>query len=238
MDDMCVGTGDSPEEHAKHRKIVHELLDLFEQHSYFLKLSKCTFETCEIEFLGFKIGNGVAQIDQSKMDGLREWPRTLSTVKEVRQVLGVLGYQRPFIKDFAALARPLTTLTKKDTPFIWTQECQNALDALITCVTDDPKLVAPDPEKQYEMETDASNFALGAILFQKDERGKRQAVGFASRTLTAMERNYDIWDKEFMGLIFGLTKWQHYPMCTKEPVLAYVDHTNLAYYRHPQQINR
>jgi hypothetical protein len=81
------------------------------------------------------------------MDGLREWPRTLSTVKEVRQVLGVLGYQRPFIKDFAALAQPLTALTKKDTPFIWTQECRNALDALITRVTDDPKLVAPDPEK-------------------------------------------------------------------------------------------
>jgi hypothetical protein len=123
MDDMCVGTGDSPKELAKHRKIVHELLDLFEQHSYFLKLSKFVFEACEIEFLGFKIGNGVARIDQSKMDRLREWPRTLSMVKEVRQVLGILGYQRPFIKDFAALARPLTALTKKETPFIWTQEC-------------------------------------------------------------------------------------------------------------------
>jgi hypothetical protein len=99
-------------------------------------------------------------------------------------------------------------LTKKDTLFIWTQECWNALDALITHVTDDPKLVAPDPEKQYKMETDASNFALGAILFQKDERGKHRAVGFALCTLTAMERNYDIWDKEFMGLIFGLTKWR------------------------------
>jgi hypothetical protein len=88
------------------------------------------------------------------------------------------------------------------------------------------------------METDASNFALGAILFQKDERGKRQAVGFASRMLTATERNYNIWDKEFMGLIFGLTKWQHYLMCTKEPVLAYMDHANLAYYHHPQKINQ
>jgi hypothetical protein len=104
MDNMCIGTGDSPEELTKHRQIVHELLNLFKKHSYFLKLSKCVFHTCEIEFLGFKIGHGVAGIDQSKMDSLHEWPRTLSTVKEVRQVLGVLGYQRPFIKDFAALA--------------------------------------------------------------------------------------------------------------------------------------
>jgi hypothetical protein len=238
MDDMCVGTGDSPEELAKHRQIVHKLLELFKQHSYFLKLSKCVFEAREIEFLGFKIGYGVARIDQSKMDGLREWPRTLSTVKEVRQVLDVLGYQRPFIKDFAALTRPLTALTKKNASFIWTRECRNTLDTLITHVTNDPKLVAPDLEKQYEMETDASNFALGAILFQKDEQGKRQAVGFASCTLTATERNYDIWDKEFMRLIFGLNKWRHYLMCTKEPVLAYVDHANLAYYCHPQKINQ
>jgi len=93
MDDMCIGTGDTPEELAKHRQIVHELLELFEKHSYFLKLSKCVFEAKEIEFLRFRVGYGVASIDQSKMDGLRNWPRTLSTVKEIHQVLGMLGYQ-------------------------------------------------------------------------------------------------------------------------------------------------
>jgi len=63
-------------------------------------------------------------------------------------------------------------------------------------------------------------------------------VGYVSQTLSAPEQNYDIWDKEFLGLIFGLTKWRHHLMCTKEPVLAFVDHANLAYYRHPQKINR
>ena len=94
------------------------------------------------------------------------------------------------------------------------------------------------PNKQFELETDALNFTLGAILFQCDEWGKRQAVGYTSRTLSVPEQNYNIWDKEFLGLIFGLTKWQHHLMCTKEPVLAFVDHANLAYYRHPQKINR
>jgi hypothetical protein len=56
--------------------------------------------------------------------------------------------------------------------------------------------------------------------------------------LMETECNYDIWDKEFLGLIFRLTKWQHYLMCTKEPILAFVDHANLAYYQHPQKINR
>jgi len=103
MDDMCISTGDTPEEIAKHRQIVHELLELFEKHCYFLKLSKCVFEAKEIEFLRFCVGCRVASIDQSKMDGLRNWPRTLSTVKEICQVLGVLGYQRPFIQNFAKI---------------------------------------------------------------------------------------------------------------------------------------
>jgi len=93
MNDMCIGTGNTPEELAKHRQIIHKLLELFKKHSYFLKLSKCVFEAKEIEFLGFRVGYRVASIDQSKMDGLCNWPRTLSTVKEIHQVLGMLGYQ-------------------------------------------------------------------------------------------------------------------------------------------------
>ena len=151
--------------------------------------------------------------------------------------MGILGYQRPFIQGFAELAKPLTHLTKKGVPFNWTQECRDALDKLITKVTDDPELTAPDPTRQFELETDVSNFTLGAVLFQKDDRGKCRAIGYASKTLNAAKRNYDIWDKEFLGLIFGLTKWRHHLICTKELVLAFVDHANLAYYRHPQKIN-
>jgi len=109
---------------------------------------------------------------------------------------------------------------------------------LITKVTEDPKIITLNPDKQFELETDASNFALEAILFPCNKRGKWRAVGYASRTLTAPKRNYDIWDKEFLGLIFRLIKWWHYLMCTKEPVLAFVNHANLAYYRHPQKINQ
>jgi len=67
----------------------------------------------------------------------------------------------------------------------------------------------PDNGKPFELETDASAYAIGAALFQKDERGKRKAIGYASKTLTETERNYDVWDQEFLGLIFGLTYWRH-----------------------------
>ena len=74
MDDMVIGTGDSPEEIEKYRRIVCKVLDLFQKHSYFLKLKKCVFKTKEIMFLGYKIGNGVAKIEETKMDRLHNWP--------------------------------------------------------------------------------------------------------------------------------------------------------------------
>ena len=83
-------------------------------------------------------------IDPKKVDGLHNWPRTLSTIKEVRSVLGVLGYQRPFIPHYADIARPLTALTKKNTLFEWTTECRTALNTLISAVTEGPTLAQPD----------------------------------------------------------------------------------------------
>jgi hypothetical protein len=142
MDDVCIMTDDSEEGRALHRKIVHEFLNCLERHSYFLKVSKCQFKQTSINFLGYTVKNGVACIDPTKISGLRSWPRTLKTVKEVRQVLGVLGYQQPFIRDLAKLARPLTALTKKGQPFIWTEECRQSLDTLIEQVCDDPELTA------------------------------------------------------------------------------------------------
>jgi hypothetical protein len=112
------------------------------------------------------------------------------------------------------------------------------LDALIKQVTQDPVLVAPNEDKPFELEIDASAYAVGVALFQKDERGKRKAIGYASKTLIAAERNYDIWDRVFLGLIFGLTHWRHLLSGIKHPVKVFIDHANLLHYRHPQKVNR
>jgi len=238
MDDVAIGTNASPEGRNLHKQIVHEFLDTLEQHSYFLKASKCEFEKEEMEFLGFRVGGGTVRIDPSKLGGIANWPRELKSVKEVRQILGVLGYQRAFIQDYARLAKPLNDLLKKGVKFIWTEECTTALNALIKQITEDPVLVAPNSDEPFELETDASAYAVGAVLFQKDERGKRRAIGYASKTLNSAERNYDIWDREFLGLIFGLTYWRHLLSGTRHPVKVFVDHANLLHYRHPQKVNR
>jgi hypothetical protein len=238
MDDVAIGTDNTPAGQRLHAEIVHKFLDVLALHSYFLKVSKCEFEKDEVEFLGFRLGKGSVRIDPSKIGGIADWPRELKSVKEVRQILGVLGYQRAFIQDYARLAKPLHALLKKGVKFFWTPECKQALDGLISQVTQDPVLVAPNGHEPFELETDASAYAIGAALFQKDERGKRRAVGYASRTLTAAERNYDIWDREFLGVIFGLTYWRHLLSGTKHPIKVFTDHANLLHYRHPQKVNR
>jgi hypothetical protein len=110
---------------------------------------------------------------------------------------------------------------------------QTSTGWLINQVAQEPVLVAPNEDEPFKLETDALSYAIGAALFQKDERGKRRAIRYASKTLIAVERNYNIWDQEFLGLIFGLTHWRHLLSGTKQPVKVFEDHANLLYYRHP-----
>jgi hypothetical protein len=98
-----------------------------EAESFFLKPSKCKFKRSSIDYLGIVVSNGAISIDPTKRDGLATWPEQLSMVKQVRSTLGVFGYQRPFIRGFANIAKPLTELTKKDTPFLWSPQCTDAI---------------------------------------------------------------------------------------------------------------
>ena len=191
----------------QHQQIVGELLDIFQQNSYFLRPTKCKFEVSRIECLGLVVDGNTLSIDPKKADGLHNWPRTLSTVKEVRSILGVLGYQQPFIPHYANIARPLTALTKKNHPFSWTPECHDALNTLIEAVASGPTLAQPDLTLPFFLQVDVSAYTTGAILTQKDTRGKHRAVGFLSKTFNKAERNYNIHDRELLAVFRALTHW-------------------------------
>ena len=90
MDDILIATDDDL---SLHRRIVHDVLDLLERESFFLKPSKCKFKRSSIDYLGIVVSNGAISIDPTKRDGLATWPEQLSTVKQVRSTLGVFGYQ-------------------------------------------------------------------------------------------------------------------------------------------------
>ena len=166
---------------------MHKFLNLMEDLSYFLKLSKCEFEHTTIKFLGWLITREGIMVDPSKAAGLAEWPRRLQNVKEVHWTLGILGYQRPFIRGYVDLARPLTELTKKGVPFKWEDKHQDSLDQLIRKVTTTPVLACPNPERQFFLKANVLSFTLGAVLFQKEGMGQWCDVAYFSKALSAME---------------------------------------------------
>jgi Reverse transcriptase (RNA-dependent DNA polymerase)/RNase H-like domain found in reverse transcriptase len=168
MDDILIATAKN---YALHRQLVHEVLDLLEKESFFLKLAKCKFEQESIDYLGIVVTKGTVQINPTKQNRLAAWPRRLTSVKQVHSTLGVLGYQRPFIRGFVQLARLLTQLLKKDRKFEWTDECTTALNELIDIVTSDPVLHRPNYDLPFTLEVDASQYAMGAILYQPNDKG-------------------------------------------------------------------
>ena len=176
-------------------------------------------------------------INPAKVKGLAEWLRELKNIKEIHKVLGVLGYQHPFIPNFAHFAWPLMDLLKKDTPFKWTPECHTSLDMLIDIITLSPVLVAPNQECQFELEVDASQFAIEAILWQQDPANPKKlwACGYYSSTLSHAEWNYKVFNK-LLGIICTLQHWSHLLHGTILPVLIWTNHQNLMYWIEPYKV--
>ena len=170
-------------------------LQLLKDKSYFLKASKCEFKVQEMDLLGWRAGNGELRIDPSKIAGLKEWLLVLKNKLHVQKMMGVLNYLQSSIKGYGEIAKPINDSIKKENkPFIWMTECRNALKRLIDIATSEPVLKCPDLEKQFELVVDASQFAIGAVLCQKDEKGKMCHIRYFSKSLNKAERNYDMWD--------------------------------------------
>ena len=232
MDDVIIATKDNVD---YHREVTRAVLNAMRNASLFLKPEKCESEKRRIEYLGPILNGDTIEPDPSKVEGLKTWPTTLKNVKEVRSTLGVLNYNRAFIPGFATIAKPLTELLKKDTPFTWTPRHTLAVEQLIKKVTSHPVLIHPNPGKTFELEVNALNYATGAILFQKDERSKARPIGYHSKTFSDAERNYDIYDKELTAINRGLENWRH--LLLGSNVIIHTDHANLTYYRHPHKLS-
>jgi hypothetical protein len=191
MDDIIIAT---PDDKKFHKEIVHEVLKVLRKESLFLKAKKCHFKQTEMKFLGYLITKGTIKIDPTKRHGLEEWPRVLKNVKEVHNTLGVLGYQQQFITNFLHLAHPLNELLKKDKKFEWTEECTQAVNALIKAVMSNPVLLCPDYKKPFVLEVDALQYATRAILYQQDVDEHWHPVGYYLKSFNKAERGYNIHD--------------------------------------------
>lgn len=151
----------SLEDHGRH---LFEVLSILTSHQFYVKLSKCTFCCATVDYLGHFIENGQLRADPSKIEAMISWP-TPSTVKQLRGFLGLTGYYRRFIAGYASIAAPLTELLKKDA-FEWSSAAEAGFANLKSAMTSAPVLRLPDFSKTFYVETDASDFGVGAVLLQ------------------------------------------------------------------------
>lgn len=119
---------------------------------------------------------------------------------------------------------------------MWTPNCCTALDTLINIILNNPSL-QPDLSRPFFLQVDASTFATGVILMQKDNGGKHVAVGFHSQTFNDTGHNYNIHDRKLLAIYHGRTHNQHLLLSSPLPITVLMDHKNLEYYQKPQNIN-
>src|SRR6202522_3523501 len=199
MDDILIFAR-TQEDLERYTKLV---LQRLWENDLFLKALKCEFNKTRVEYLGMIIEEEKMAMDPIKLGGIRDWPIP-TTVKQVRSFLGFGNFYKRFIHRFSELARPLNDLTKKDKKFEWTNECQDAFDTLKKKFTEEPVLMIPDHSRPFQIESDASKVATGAVLTQLDSNGDRHPCSFISKTFSPTERNYEIYDRELLGVIRAL----------------------------------
>ncbi len=234
MDDILIAT---PDNLRHHRQLVHQVLTKLEEHDLYLKPKKCVFKVPEVKYLGLIIGHGKIQMDPVKVGGIEGWkpPKNLT---ELRGFTGFINFYHPFIKGFSKEAKPLNELTKKDTPWDWTPERQQAFEKLKKLVCDELVLRMPDLEKPFELEVDASSFMIGTTLSQQDERQRWHPVAYFSETLSEAERNYNVYDRELLAIVKSLQHWQVYLAGAPHQIVIHTNHANLLYWKEPRKISR
>ncbi|GKB94223.1 reverse transcriptase domain-containing protein [Tanacetum coccineum] len=165
-----------------------------------LNWEKCHFMVKEGIVLGHKVSSAGLEVDKAKIDVISKLPPP-TNIKGIRSFLGHASFYRRFIKDFSKISRPLTKLLEKDTPFEFNDECQKAFELLKEKLTCASVIVSPNWNLPFELMCDAIDFAVGAVLGQKD--GKNfHPIYFASKTLNLGQQKYIVTEKELMAVVF------------------------------------
>ena len=207
LDDVVIFS-ETWDDHIQH---VREVLKRLREYKLTAKPTKCQFGMHECVYLGHVVGNGQVKPDPEKLSAVKNY-LVPKTKKGVRSFLGLTGYYRRFIADYAKLALPLSDLTKKSLPdkVQWTQECENAFGALKQALCNSPILQNPDFGRRFLLQTDASDRGVGAVLSQKDDTEQDRPIAYFSRKLLPRECRYSTVEKECLAIKLGVEAFKVY----------------------------
>ncbi|XP_041565903.1 LOW QUALITY PROTEIN: uncharacterized protein LOC121467710, partial [Drosophila elegans] len=204
QDDIIV-IGRTLEEHMRNLKEVFRRLRAA---NLKVNADKCKFFRKELQYLGHRITDQGIGTDPEKVSAIALL-KPPANVKELRQYLGVASWYRRFVPDFATLVHPLNALLRKGVKWEWTDDHQQAFEAVKARLVADPTLACPDFTKPFVLQTDASDYGLGAILTQNSDQGER-VISYSSRTLNGSEKSYSATEKECLAIVWAIRKLKPY----------------------------
>ncbi|GJV25857.1 reverse transcriptase domain-containing protein [Tanacetum coccineum] len=204
---------------------LDKMLNRCEETNLVLNWEKCHFMVKEGIVLGHKISKSGLEVDRAKVEVIAKLPYP-TTVKGVRSFLGHAGFYRRFIQDFSKIARPMTHLLEKETPFVFSDECKQAFNDLRKKLIESPILVVPNWDYDFEIMCDASDFALGAVLGQRKDK-HFHPIHYASKTMTGAQLHYTTTEKEMLAVVYALEKFRPYLVLSK--TIVYTDHSAIKY---------
>jgi hypothetical protein len=204
LDDVIVFS-QTFEEHVER---LGEVFEKLSQSNLKLKPQKCNLFREEVGYLGHVVSAQGVQTDPAKIQKVKDWPAPTS-LTEVRSFVGLCSYYRKFVRNFSDIASPLFQLTKKNTRFFWSSDCQAAFETLKEALIGSSVLAFPDFEKPFLLDTDASDLGVGSVLSQVYEDGER-VIAYFSTTHSPQEANYSVTRKELVAVIKSVKHFRHY----------------------------
>ncbi|GJR56959.1 reverse transcriptase domain-containing protein [Tanacetum coccineum] len=204
---------------------LDKMLKRCEDTNLVLNWEKNHFTVKEGIVLGHKFSKSGIEVDRAKVDVIAKLPHP-TTVRGIRSFLGHAGFYRRFIQDFSKIARPMTHLLEKETPFFFSKECIESFNTLKRKLTEAPILIAPDWDLPFKLMCDASDFAIGAVLGQRKNK-HFQPIHYASKTMTEAQAHYTTTEKELLAVVYAFEKFRSYLVLSKS--IVYTDHSAIKY---------
>ena len=222
LDDVIIHS-QTWDEHLQH---ISAVLDRLGEAGLTVKPRKCQFAMATCGYLGHVVGDGSVRPEEAKVSAVNNFP-VPRTKKQLRGFLGLTGYYRRFIQDYATVASPLTDMIRQDTPnrLVWTPPCEQAFAALKQALCSSPILRSPDFNRRFILQTDASDRGVGAFLSQRDDDGIEHPVAYFSRKLLPREQNYSTVEKECLAIKLATSAFRVYLL--GRPFTMQTDHRSL-----------
>ena len=209
----------------EHNERLREILERLRKHNLKIEPDKCEFLKTELQYLGHVVTTQGVKPDPLKVEAITKFPHPKSPT-DVKSFLGLVGYYRKFIPKFSGIAKPLNELLKKDVPFHWSENQEKAFNELKEILISEPLLQYPDFTKSFVLTTDASGFAVGAILSQGPINHDKP-IAYASRTLNSAEQNYSVIEKELTAIVWACKHFR--PYLLGRPFIIVTDHKPLVW---------